>query len=88
MNTKINSPLPVSVSTGFTVREVCGLLKGWKKIWLDLGYGSIEFDPAQAFSVEAYGDFVVNGVFLRDAGKDVDDAEYELVIAQAPLRKI
>lgn len=88
MNTKINSPLPVSVSTGFTVREVCSLLKGWKKIWLDVGFGSVEFDPVPALSMEAYGDFVVNGIFLRDTGKGVDDAEYELVIAQAPLRRV
>lgn len=87
MNCNMTSALPVSVSAGITVREVCGLLKGYKKLWLIVDGGAVEFDPVPALSMEAYGDFVVSGVFLHDAGKGFDDAEFELVIAHAPLRR-
>lgn len=77
----------VNVSSGFTVRDVCGLLKGYKKLYLVVDGGRVDFNPIAALSMEAYGDFVVSGVFVCDAGKGVDDAEFELCIAHAPLRR-
>ena len=83
-----NITMPINVSTGLTVREACSLLKGYKKLWLVVDGGCVEFNPVPALSMEAYGDFVVDGISIHYPGKGLDDAEFELVIARAPLRRI
>lgn len=77
----------MTVSTGITVREVCGLLKGYKKLYLVVDGGCVDFNPVPALSMEAYGDFVVNGILVHNAGNGFEDAEFEIVIAHAPLRR-
>ena len=88
MNTVTDTSTPITVSTGITVREACALLRNYKKLWLVVDGGCVEFNPVPALAMEAYGDFVVDGISIHYPGKGFDDAEFELVIASSHLRRI
>ena len=78
----------ITTNSGVTVREMCGILQGYKELYLVIDGGCIDFNYKNPLHMEAFGDFVVSGVHLHNSDEEFGSAEYELEIARALIKRV